>query len=85
MSDSNNMGEKVSFETKSAIEYIKDNWKDDFGAGYIHWLEETLEKIRSIEKKRELIHLKAEKIKVVCTMISSSDGDSPKELKLTLY
>lgn len=80
---SSEIGEKTVFETKSTIEFIKANWKDSLGEQYVRWLEQSLERIKQMERSREIIRLKAEKIQLLCEDISSSDGDTPKVLKLT--
>ncbi len=80
---SSEIGEKTIFETKATIEFIKANWKDSLGEQYILWLEQSLERIKQLERSREIIRLKAEKIHLLCEEISSSDGDTPKTLQLT--
>lgn len=75
--------EKVVYETQKNIEKVKENWKDPIGNQYVCWLEQTLEKLRQLEKRREIIRLKVEKISLLCENIQSTDEDSPKLLKKT--
>lgn len=73
--------EQIVYETKSTIEFVKNNWKDPIGDQYIYWLEQTLEKIKKMEHHREIIQLKIEKISLLCEKIASADDDPPKILK----
>ena len=75
--------EKVIFETELIIENVKNNWRDPVGKQYVCWLEQTLEKLKQLERRREIIRLKAEKIALLCENIASTDADSPKILKKT--
>lgn len=73
--------EIVLHETAKTIELVKSNWSDPLGKQYVCWLEQTLEKLKHLERRREIIRLKAEKITLLCKQVSSSDDDQPKVLK----
>lgn len=75
-------GEKVLFETTKTLEFVRSNWTDSIGTQYSNWLEEQLESIKRMEQRREIIHLKALKIKLICDKILSDD-DKPKVLTKT--
>ena len=80
---SNEIGKNTLLETKAIIEFIKTNWKDSLGEQYVRWLEQSLAQIKQMEIRRESIRQKAEEIQLLCEEISSSDGDTPKTLKIT--
>lgn len=73
--------ETILSNTKATIEYVKETWTDSLGTQYILWLEQTLKKLQQIEKHREIIRLKAEKIRLLCEEIETTDDNPPKTLK----
>jgi len=74
---------KLIRETQATIDFVRDNWVDPLGYQYIYWLEQTLERIRQLELRREIIHLKIEKISLYCNNVLSTDDEAPKVLKKT--
>ena len=75
--------EKLIYDTKANIEYIKNDWTDSLGQQYVMWLEETLQKLISIERKREIVGLKAQKIMLLCDTTDKADSEErQKVLKL---
>lgn len=75
--------EIVIRDTAKTIEFVKTNWSDSLGKQYICWLEQTLEKLKHLERRREILRLKAEKITLLCEQIASTDDDQLKVLKKT--
>ena len=75
--------EIIIHDTAKTIEFVKSNWSDPLGNQYVCWLEHTLGKIKHIERRRDMMRLKAEKITLLCEQIASSDDDQPKVLKKT--
>lgn len=75
--------EIITHETAKTIDYVKSNWSDPLGNQYISWLEQTLEKVKHLERRREILRLKAEKITLLCEQVASTDNDQPKVLKKT--
>ena len=73
--------ESVIRDTTKTIELIKDNWSDSLGEQYIRWLEQTEKQLKHIERRREIIQLKAEKIRILCEQIISTDDKKIKTLK----
>lgn len=75
--------EKLIYDTKANIEYIKSDWTDSLGQQYVMWLEDTLGKLISIEQKRETVALKTQEILSTCGETDAQDGEErPKVLKL---
>lgn len=75
--------ESVIHETTKTIEFVKANWTDPVGKQYVYWLEQTLEKLKQLERHREVMQLKAKKVALLCEQVSSTDDDPPKVLKKT--
>lgn len=75
--------EIIIHDTAKTIEFVKSNWSDPLGNQYVCWLEQTLGKIKHMERRREMMRLKAEKTTLLCEQIASSDDDQPKVLKKT--
>lgn len=75
--------EIIIHDTAKTIEFVKSNWSDQLGNQYVCWLEQTLEKLKHLERRREVMRLKAEKITLLCEQIASTDDDQPKVLKKT--
>lgn len=73
----------VIHDTAKTIEFIKANWSDPLGNQYVCWLEQALEKLKHLERRREVMRLKAEKIALLCEQISCADDDQPSVLKKT--
>ena len=79
----NEDGRILLYDLHAATEFLKQNWTDSLGKQYILWLEQTQAKIKEIERRREIISLKKEKMKLICESISSEgDADEPKKLIL---
>lgn len=74
--------ERIIHETSKTIEFVQSNWSDSCGDQYVCWLEQTIETLKRLERRREVLRLKAEKITLLCEQISSAD-DQPKVLKRT--
>ncbi len=75
--------EIIVHETAKTIEFVRSNWSDSLGGQYVCWLEQTAEKLKQIERRREIARLKMEKIALLCEQMPSADEDSPKVLKKT--
>lgn len=64
-------------------DFIKENWMDPLGKEYVLWLERTQNQIKTMERKREILGLKKEKIRLICEDIcANGDADNPKTLTL---
>lgn len=77
-------GKIVLRTTANTKEYVNDHWKDSFGAQYSLWLEQTSEKLQQMERQREVLHLRKEKITLLCESVAADDNDPPKTRKRTL-
>lgn len=75
--------EIVIHDTAKTIEFVKSNWSDSLGNQYVCWLEQMLEKLKHLERRREVMRLKVEKITLLCEQIASTDDAQPKVLKKT--
>lgn len=75
--------EIVIHDTVKTIDFVESNWRDPLGNQYVCWLEQMLEKLKHLERRREVIRLKAEKITLLCEQIASTNDDQPKVLKKT--
>lgn len=82
MTDAKN-SEIVIRDTVKTIDHVKSNWRDPLGEQYICWLEQTLENLKRMERSREIIRLRAEKIALLCGQAASADSDQPKVRRKT--
>ena len=69
----NDCGRMVINELMKAYKYIKTNWNDPVGEGYIAWLDTVLSDIRGMEQRKESIIINGEKIKQLCEQMISDD------------
>lgn len=77
---------RILMRLKQTSNYVRDNWKDDFGAGYVTWLETTQEKLKKAEARNEIREAELERMERLCREILEridADPDEPKK-KLTL-
>ena len=71
-------GKIVIQGTAKTKEFVKYHWQDSIGAQYVHWIEQTEEKLKQIDRQREILHIKCKKIALLCKSVSSDDEGTPK-------
>ena len=75
----NESNQHILSELEQTKEFIQQNWCDPISSQYIIWLTRAEEKIRKMERRRELIRLEKEKIQILCEAAINDDaGDSHK-------
>lgn len=78
----NDKGRNVLTNVNEAKDFIRENWPDKIGEQILLWLDNIESELSSLERRRELVSLKKQKIYMVCTKMWDEGSDPPKELVL---
>lgn len=67
-------------ELSKSREFIQQNWKDPIGDQFVAWVLQSEENLKKIERKREIIRLKCEKIKILCQDARTENEDATQKI-----
>lgn len=73
--------QQTLIELRKSKEFIKLNWSDSVAEQYFIWIEQTEERLKKIEQRRETIHSNLCDILTICQNAVEDSDDEPKTLK----